>query len=335
MSKTTLQFLVCGIVLLFLIAMLYSPSQHQPDRVVNQASTDLNQAEQIASTEVTLWSHDLNSWKQNTTLCHHPSVDRSSVLNTPTGPVGISVYDPKEDIWVSEKIIRTGDFDGNKRQLVYELLKNDDPDVNFIDVGCNIGVYSLTMAKMGRKVLCIDALYLNVEHVCASIVQNHFQTSITIVMNALSNNRKHVDLGVDNKNYGGTFVDEDADFVKSVKGRTANGGHYTSISSIVMDDLLLLPNINLFRKSFIKMDIEGFEWKALEKASAFFKTINIRGVLMEWIFHRGKESGERITEFMIRHNLYPHAQVSPTYYRPLDVSLKGKWHFMDILWLKR
>ncbi|XP_061188606.1 uncharacterized protein LOC133196762 [Saccostrea echinata] len=315
--------------------MFYSSRTQPPDTQTGLSSQESYKTLQTSNTEVTLWSHDLISWKQNTTLCDHPKVDRSSVLNTPSGAVGISVYDPKKDIWVSKRIVETGDFDGRKRQLVFELINNDEKDVNFIDIGCNVGVYSLTMAKMGRKVLCIDALYLNVKHVCASIIQNNFQKSITIVMNALSNNRKYVELGIDSRNYGGTFVDEDADFVKRKKGGTATGEHYTSISSIVMDDLLLLPSINMFRKSFIKMDIEGFEWKALERASAFFKAIDVRGVFIEWIFHRGKESGEKITEFLIQHNLYPHAQVSPTTYRPLDITKKGNWNFMDILWLKR
>lgn len=348
MSKASLKLLATGAVMAVTVVLLYTSGQEQPE-VNNQQTIELQQQPLVSSSQnffpeqqkeqpirakVAPWSHDLTSWRQNTTLCSYPEVDTPSVLKTPGGPVKMSVYDPRKDIWVSRKIVNGGDFDGNKRQLVYSLLERD-PDINFIDVGCNIGVYSLTMAKLGRKVLCVDALYMNVEHVCSSIVQNNFENSITIVMNALSNDRKYVELGVDDKNYGGTFVDEDAGDVKKKKGRTVTGGHYTSIPSVMMDDLLQLPVINMFNKSFIKMDIEGFEWKALQGASAFFSAIDVRGVFMEWIFHKGKDSGVKITEFMVRHNLYPHAQVTLTTYRPLDVSLWGNWHFMDILWLKR
>ena len=360
MSKATVKVLAAGVATLLLVLLLYPSGPQQQDGNTQQIFTQQQQSgikmsfqqeppqqrpqqdtntrklfyAETTGSKVALWTHDLVAWRQNTTLCDRPVVDTPSVLRTPAGPVAMSVYDPTKDIWVSRKIIRTGDFDGNKRQLVFSILERS-PDVNFIDVGCNIGVYTLTMAKMGRQVLCIDALYLNVEHVCSSVVQNNFQNSITIVMNALSNSKGSVQLGVDSKNYGGTFVDEDAGEIKRRKGGTVTGDHYTSITSVIMDDLLQLPVIQNFKKPFIKMDIEGFEWKALERAELLFKALDVQGVFMEWIFHTGKESGVKITDFMIRHNLYPHAQLTPTTYKPLDVSQRGKWNFMDILWLKK
>lgn len=155
------------------------------------------------------------------------------------------------------------------------------------------------MVKFGRKVFCVDVLYMNVEYVCFFIVQNNFENFIIIVMNVLLNDRKYVEFGVDDKNYGGIFVDEDVGDVKKKKGQIVMGGYYISIFFVMMDDLLQFLVINMFNKLFIKMDIEGFEWKVLQGVFVFFSVIDVCGVFMEWIFYKGKDLGVKIMEFMV------------------------------------
>lgn len=136
MSKASLKLLATGAVMAVTVVLLYTSGQEQPE-VNNQQTIQLQQQPLVSSSQnffpeqqkeqpirakVAPWSHDLTSWRQNTTLCNHPEVDTPSVLKTPGGPVKMSVYDPRKDIWVSRKIVNGGDFDGNKRQLVYSLL---------------------------------------------------------------------------------------------------------------------------------------------------------------------------------------------------------------------
>ncbi|KAK3086343.1 hypothetical protein FSP39_017100 [Pinctada imbricata] len=277
-----------------------------------------------------VWSRDFMSWQRNKTVCSNPVMDHDGVLSSPLGDIPISIYNPKQDIWISRRIAAEHEFDGWKRKTIINILK-DDKSLDFIDFGCNIGVYSLTVAKMGRQVLCIDALYLNVQHVCASVKQNKLENKVDIVLNAVSSTRDRVQLAVDLKNMGGTFVDSQAEFVKKIKGKTVSGNHYSNITTITVDDLLTLPVIDKFQKVFIKMDIEGFEARAFEKAKKFFKKIYVKGVLIEWIFHRGTNSGLRIVNFMMKHRFRPHSLHT---LKRLPHSPSGAWPGQDILWLK-
>ena len=64
----------------------------------------------------------------------------------------ICLYPPEHDIWISKVIIQTGVFERALVEFyVGKLLKN--PDLAVIDVGANIGVYTLLAAAMGRQVI--------------------------------------------------------------------------------------------------------------------------------------------------------------------------------------
>jgi FkbM family methyltransferase len=81
-----------------------------------------------------------------------------------------------------------------------------DPSLNFIDIGANLGTYSLSFAKLGRKVLSVDALNLNIEKLCSSVNQSHFEDRVYMIMNAISSRHETVSLAADDKNFGGTFI---------------------------------------------------------------------------------------------------------------------------------
>ena len=58
---------------------------------------------------------------------------------------------------VSGNIFRQGMWEGNLVRRIHDILKND-PDVVFLDIGANVGVFSLTVAKLGRHTVSVDAL---------------------------------------------------------------------------------------------------------------------------------------------------------------------------------
>lgn len=279
-----------------------------------------------------VWSHDLTGvWTKRFDICKKVTFDKVTTLVTPFGNLPIHVHDPTIDIWVSKRIINTGSFDLGKIKTIANFLESD-PALNFIDIGANLGTYSLTFAKLGRKVLSVDALNLNIEKLCSSVNQSHFEDRVYMIMNAISSRHETVSLAADDKNYGGTFIDQNADYIKSVKGKTVTGLHYNNISTIVFDDLLTLPFISLFPRVFIKMDIEGFEHKALERAHQFFANIFIQGIQIEWIFHRNKESGQMIVVFLEQYSFIPY---NPNSFKPLPKSVMGDWATQDVLWLRQ
>ena len=115
--------------------------------------------------------------------------------------------------------------------------------------------------------------------------------------------------------------------------RNLTGGTYGVVHTITMDDLLELPVMEEFKTVFIKMDIEGFEARALTSSHKLFTTLDVRGFLMEWVFHSGTESGRTIVDFMKTHDYEPFTfeKYGP---RLLNFSNHKLWPH-DVLWLPK
>ena len=235
------------------------------------------------------------------------------VENTP-----ICIYDPKIDIYVSGSIKKYGNWEGGQIRQVMNFLKLY-TDMEFLDLGCNVGVYTLGVTKLGRRVVSVDANVKNLRLLSRSLVlgglQNH---SITLLYNAISDKVETVQLKPSNKNIGGTRVveaDPAADEEQKSQG-------------ITLDHLVpLFSN----RPLFIKMDIETNEWKALKSGSKFFKYINVQYVLMEWMHHKTRPEGGLIIQFFMDHSFRPyHPNQLP---KMLRVELMHSWPG-DILWIK-
>lgn len=192
-----------------------------------------------------------------------------------------------------------------------------------------LGVYTLSAAKAGRRVLAVEALDRNLQHICASIMEGSLQNNVHLVHNAITNGHTTVNLGVDENNMGGTFVDVEASHIKKLKLGRAKGT-YGKVNTITMDDLLDLPVIRHFQKVFLKMDIEGFEARALQNSSKFFDKVNVSAFIMEWEFHSGQKTANEIIEFMTKRKFKPFSvSINMT---PLDLAKNTSWGY-DVLWL--
>ncbi|XP_062603126.1 uncharacterized protein LOC134264884 [Saccostrea cucullata] len=275
-----------------------------------------------------IFSRDDKGWYENREICDSCFDFPKATLKTKFGPTPIFVYPRDQDVWVSTSLQDRGTFESEKSEIIFKMMK-DDPELQIIDIGANIGVYTLSCAKAGRKVLAVEALDKNMQHICASVMEGGLQNNVYLIHNAISNGHKVVNLGVDKSNMGGTFVDEDSSHIKELKLGRAQGT-YGKVYTITMDDLLDLPAIKHFKKVFIKMDVEGFEARAVEKATKFFEKIKVVGFVMEWEFHKGQPTAQKIIDFMTARKFKPHAvNVGKT---PLNLAESAKWGY-DVLWL--
>lgn len=301
-----------------------------PNRDINFVAAKSDPQPECRVNFKNVYSMDMTSWSKNEHVCKDCKTFVKATLRTPYGNTPIFVYESAQDPWVSGILIRTGHFEAEKSRVMYDLLKSD-PSLNLIDIGANIGAYTLSAAKMGRKVLAVEALDRNVQHICASVASGGLQDKVTLVHNAISNDNGVVKLGIDKNNMGGTYVDVDSAHIKKLKNGRAQGT-YGTVHTIKMDDLLKIPGIENFSKVVVKMDIEGFEAKAMEGASLFFEKINIVGFIMEWEFHKGQKSADTILKFMSKHNFMPHALNSGK--AKLDFTKSVSWGY-DVLWLPK
>ncbi|KAL4219865.1 hypothetical protein ACF0H5_020276 [Mactra antiquata] len=204
---------------------------------------------------------------------------------TTEGITPIFIYDPNSDIHISYNLHEHGHWEGEDVLTVAVLIKQD-PNMVFLDLGCNIGIYTIQVAKIGRKVLAVDANAENLRLLSKSLTYGGIEDNVTLLLNAISDVHETIQLNKDYINIGGYFASSARDSHTLNKGVVPH-----TVSAITLEDLVPIitgPPV------FIKIDIEGFEWRAFRGGEIFLKEVNIKYILMEWLsFTDEKFAGEK------------------------------------------
>lgn len=217
----------------------------------------------------------------------------------------VCIHDPKFDKHISRELKERGMWEPTNIRSFLNLL-NDLNDTNVIDIGANIGVYSLFAAKLGRHVIAVEPLHENLNrlHKAAQIegtlkrtILSHLdrisivilfhkgiQSNIIALVNAVGNERNQLKLSIMDYNIGGTYVlqpglvDPEQKFFPTSSSVLVN--------SILMDDLVDVAEARLNksarRKFILKIDIEGYEPFVFEQAARLFTSFQIPAVFMEF-----------------------------------------------------
>ncbi|MFZ4644754.1 MAG: FkbM family methyltransferase [Gemmataceae bacterium] len=132
------------------------------------------------------------------------------------------------------------------QSLMALMVKMTSPNDLVVDVGAHVGMFTLTAAASGRRVLAIEASRRNYGMLEKSVVLNGFSNRIRLVHAAASNCP------------GQLSFEERGPF-----GGVAEAGMpgASVVSAICVGDLLAETEGPL---GFVKMDIEGFEVEAIE-----------------------------------------------------------------------
>lgn len=273
-------------------------------------------------------------WKESTvckpykTFLHDDDFQLTN-FTSKAGSIVIFTHNPDRD-FVSREIKSKGAFDVHLINKVIDEL-NEDRDVNVIDIGTNVGQFCLATALLGRRCIGIDAAESNIQHVCSSTEFHKFGARITLIYNALSNTHEQIDIQLNGKgDFGTIFVDADnvSDLKRKSPAFKGNRGQSVKINTVKVDDILDLPEISHFHKVFIKMDVEGFEHKVLLGAEKFFQKLDVRGIIMEWNWHVGRNSSVIIIDLLSKWGFIP---CSINRKVPLELGKSSKWPH-DILW---
>ena len=211
---------------------------------------------------------DFNQSSSDPSKCYPLKVNPSAV---------ICVYEDAKDIWVSKSLRLHGTFESSIEAIFKRALKHD-PELDVIDIGANLGLYSLIAAAMGRKTISVEPLQTNINHFHKSVKMNNFENKISLLTNAVSNQREKVHFKLYPTNQGGTTM--------LPKRISCTDGGCPFAWSILMDDILpLAVKINI-TKAIMKIDIEGSEHLAFSNASKLFTALKIPYVFMEFVHQR-------------------------------------------------
>ena len=186
--------------------------------------------------------------------------------NTP-----VCLYSDKEDTHISRTLRRERMWEPHIVKEVQNILSTD-PDLGVIDLGANIGVYSLISAKMGHKVVAVEPHLDNIRRLHKALELGNLKDKITILQNAVSDHRQIMVLKYSGPNMGGLFLG-------SANGPCPSSTCAGKVQTILIDDLLgVVP----FKKALMKVDIEGFEHRAFRRASGLLDKVYVPFIVMEW-----------------------------------------------------
>ncbi|WP_234698893.1 FkbM family methyltransferase [Poriferisphaera corsica] len=186
--------------------------------------------------------------------------------------------------------MQRGEFELDEIAVLGKLL--DDVDV-FVDVGANIGYFSCFARNRGVKVVAIEPLQKNFQHLCENMYLNGWD-DIDLFSFGLSD-RRGVEVMYGASSTGASFIEKWAGASSKFKRFAA----MTTLDRLIEEEYL-------GSKHLIKMDIEGYEYHALRGANR--------------VIEGDQESGEKpIWLIEITMNEYHPDGVNPCFLRTFEL----------------
>lgn len=165
------------------------------------------------------------------------------------------IYVAMEDEGVSSSIIHTGGWESHIEKYIIENMPVDGV---FLDVGANLGFFSLLAAnkmqedRSSGRVIAVEANPIVLPYLMASIVESGLEHRIDVIPYAASDNSGLVQMQENfGNNLGGVPMKDVKAFVPSKDRRL--------VPTVELDEIL----VDLTRLDLVKMDIEGAEPKAI------------------------------------------------------------------------
>ncbi|CAL1542027.1 unnamed protein product [Lymnaea stagnalis] len=203
----------------------------------------------------------------------------------------ICVHPVKDDTWVSGTL-KSGKL--WEASLIKEMMTafEADASLQLVDLGCNIGEFTLCAAALDRHVLSVEMMMINVQLLQMSLQLSNLSSMVTIVNNAVYSDRRELGVTIVRNNVGGNRLN--VSYVPIAQDIVDDSAAKVTVKTICLNDLVpLVRNTRVY----LKMDIQNSEHSALQCAEEFFKEVDVKIVQMEWI-HRLPEDSKLILAFM-------------------------------------
>lgn len=210
--------------------------------------------------------------------------------------------------------------------ILLRLLKNKELD--FIDIGAGVGVFTMAAASLGRRVVSVEPIRANQQCLVKAAQLNRVSNNIVLVPNAISDSHINVTLPFlsGSKN--------DSSFEDSTQC-PPNGSCSQQVPTMTLNDLLpYIPS----KRAVLRLDIPGHSMEAIVKTKRFFKRIKVPLIILTWTPYKdtwraGEEVRGRIGALikqMLHKKYWPYDANGAV----LNVDEWGSWPD-TVLWIKR
>ena len=243
---------------------------------------------------------------------------------------------------VSKRIIRDGDWEPQESAMICRALFGHrrhavDGTPTLLDVGANVGWFSLLAAAAGARVHSVEANYKNAWMLRASRCLNGFEAAISLHETGVGSVAKNCTLLSPRQNHGDTFVSCDGAYDEKlwderarIMGWTKGFLKIDAIRIVTLDSLLGDARIDV-----IKIDIEGFEPDAIRGAAAVLDRPDppraiFTEVVPKLIIHRGFDPISYLREFVERN--YTVTNLAPDHIFHIHDAAELKHFVSDVDW---
>jgi len=215
-----------------------------------------------------------------------PEYDTDIWGNVDFAPVpafSIDTHDPESQ----DKYISASVHEGKKPwdSFIWERIVSLTPDdvrlegLVFVDVGANIGYFSLAAASMGYNVVAFEPMSRNAKKLAKSIEMNEFDFRMSLYQNAVSDKSGQDVLlrETDRSNQGNGQIIRTlpaAEESRKTPEQRQYGVDYAT--SVTLSDVL--DGVDAF---ILKIDVEGHEGKVMQGAREWICNNVVRHVIME------------------------------------------------------
>merc|ERR1712150_400372 len=238
--------------------------------------------------------------------------DAFKCIKTRTTPSAtVCVYTMWQDMYISHDLLTVGTWEPQVLKDWQEVLRRD-PELGVIDVGANIGYYTMISAQMGHKVVAVEPFTESCHRIHLAAQKDNTAERIILLQNAVADKRRLATVRSSGDNQGDTRIE--------METHPCIGSCPPTTHTILLDDVLLVSN---FTRAVIKLDIQGYEHLAFQHAEKLLTNIHVPYIFMEWILMRDfyitenhSSTDKILTEEMI-------ALLFKLDYRPYGLSYKG------------
>jgi len=208
-------------------------------------------------------------------------------------------YTAETDDTVSGLLLRGTYFEADEVKRFLRLLCHD-RRLQLIDIGANVGLYSLPAARV-THVLAIEPNWRSMSRLAKGVILGAVSSNITLIHNAVSDVRATLNMGVHPSNQGNAFLINTTKCKATPINLPCNT--LSPIRTILLNDLLPLMRV---KAALLKVDVEGHEANIFTNPSAgqFFDQVDIPLVYMEWNLCKRKSVDivQRLLDFFYRRN---------------------------------
>lgn len=227
---------------------------------------------------------------------------------------GLLMSLPGSDLSVTPEIALNGSYEEPELRFIEKTLSGGD---FFIDVGCNVGIFSLVAARrvgpFGR-VWAIDANDRVLDHLRRSLVMNWLHDRVVVTHSAVGARTGEVELQCSPLFTGGGNIGLGADTAFRCTADLVGGLQTTRVPQCRLDDLF--PFVQELK--ICKIDVEGFEHAVLEGAERLLGERAFHYLMLELL--------EEVSRDLYRRNVAAVERVVAAGYEAGVVSSNGNFH---------